>query len=434
MRRARGFTLIEMAVVIVIVGIMIVAMMQAYNTWLQKNRMDVTRYRLAAIEEGIKEFVRNEGRLPCVAPAGDAAAVNAAYALETDCAAGVAAGVTEVAGRGGVAVRIGAVPVGSLNVTEDAAGRTRHNESFSAQHMVDGWGRRFTMAVTVPMAASAVGYQDGEGAISVVDSANNSLTRPVGTAQYVIVSHGPDGAGGRDGLSGAAFGACDPATQDGENCDGDSVFRRTVLTSTAGTAAQMDDIVSFAAKSLAGPPAISRYIISTMACNDSQSGGVGANPLGENCATLRATNQLYTTATGIYMGAATDPGLSKRLYEQSFTAETDGRVIVRATIPVRYFMAHCNATVLASVRLNGAEIGRGLIINASEDLQSSGGGTGVLVASGDIVRDQLYSLEIFIFSLGPSAGGDCPNIWLGTVRLQDHAVDGVVEIMESGRP
>jgi len=157
-------------------------------------------------------------------------------------------------------VRIGAVPVRTLNIPDDFSG--------------DAWANRITYAVTESMATDGL-YDRTQGAISVIDSAGNSVINPVDSAHYVLVSHGFDGAGAYV-MEGVVGSACDAATLDGENCNQDSVFRRTMLMGTGVAASHYDDFVTIRALSAFGGsvPAGSVMAFNLAAC---PSGWVGFN-------------------------------------------------------------------------------------------------------------------------------------------------------------
>ncbi|WP_293948199.1 type II secretion system protein [Sneathiella sp.] len=64
----RGFTLIEMAMVILIAGLLIAGVARAMTIWLQWHAKTVTDEAQAEITEALKTFVAENNRLPCAAP------------------------------------------------------------------------------------------------------------------------------------------------------------------------------------------------------------------------------------------------------------------------------------------------------------------------------------------------------------------------------
>ncbi len=78
---AGGFTLVEMALVLLIVGLLAAVFLPATNTLLDNNRRKETRAKLEALEQAMVRFVMANGRLPCPAD-GSLAPGNAEQGLE----------------------------------------------------------------------------------------------------------------------------------------------------------------------------------------------------------------------------------------------------------------------------------------------------------------------------------------------------------------
>ncbi len=65
--RARGFSLVEMALVLLIVGLLAAVFLPATNTFLDNSRRKETRAKLEALEQAMVRFVMVNRRLPCPA-------------------------------------------------------------------------------------------------------------------------------------------------------------------------------------------------------------------------------------------------------------------------------------------------------------------------------------------------------------------------------
>lgn len=221
--KEQGFTLLEMAIVIIIGGILLSFLGSALLAYMKKNRIITTEFRIERIEEALDQFLRVNGHYPCPA-SRFLGPENAQFGrmVTSTCNAGSHSGTVRNGG-----VRIGAVPTRSLNLPDDFA--------------ADAWGRKFTYAVTEDLATTLQFTADG-GVIRVIDGAGNPVGNPPNTAHYVIISHGTSGDGGFP-LTAATIAspACTPNSLDRENCDNDNTFRVTLVNSDSDTSRFYDD-------------------------------------------------------------------------------------------------------------------------------------------------------------------------------------------------
>lgn len=182
---ARGFSLIEMAIVLVVIGLILSGGLMAITPVLKGTRTTETNMRLDLIEKALVLYTIRNGCLPC--PADGTASTASGMAAPTGC------GACTVAAANGV------VPWGSLGLSQNDA--------------TDGWGNRISYVVTTALASTTTsmtrsGTTYPAGTLRVEDSdpatstgANSLLTS---AAAYVLISHGPDGYGART-INGAAF-------------------------------------------------------------------------------------------------------------------------------------------------------------------------------------------------------------------------------------
>ncbi|HSN22498.1 MAG TPA: prepilin-type N-terminal cleavage/methylation domain-containing protein, partial [Usitatibacter sp.] len=130
-RPARGFTLIEIVVVLFILGV-VVAMAAALTTALTASqKLSTTTTRLAAIDNAIVQFVMQTKRLPCPAD-GTLVSTDANAGLETPRSTSTGC-TTNQAG--------GVVPWRTLGLTETDA--------------TDGWNHRLTYRIQPGLAADS---------------------------------------------------------------------------------------------------------------------------------------------------------------------------------------------------------------------------------------------------------------------------------------
>jgi len=249
MKRIRGFTLIEIAVVLFIVAILAGAIAQYLTAQIATAKQGITQARQASIKSALTNFIARNNRLPC--PAITTLASGAALD-------GVEAPQTPLQCNGTIlsaGVATGEVPWVSLGLSSDAA--------------IDGYSNRFTYQVTV--AATSLNAQTVmgmKGAITIHSAGPGVLASPSATAApgnqlndcrtdmtvaynptanpcaavVVVVSHGADGYGAyTDGGVQIAFPASVTGADAPANADGDSKF---VMKPFSGIPANpFDDVV-----------------------------------------------------------------------------------------------------------------------------------------------------------------------------------------------
>ena len=190
LQTTKGFTLIEIAIVLVIVGLLLGGLLMPLATQVEGQRRIETEKALKEINDAMIGFAQTNGRFPCPANPSTATGV-------------VGAGVERVTGLptapvcGAVGNEIGVVPWVTLGVSE-----------------LDAWGRRFTYRIipsfadaasnppgtvtppatctTIPTNASFALCSDGDMDIRIGPAPAALLATAI---PAVIVSHGKNGRG-----------------------------------------------------------------------------------------------------------------------------------------------------------------------------------------------------------------------------------------------
>src|SRR5690606_4728308 len=120
-----GFTLIEMAIFLLILGLVTGAFFAYYTTMQQNDIRNVTHVKQRRIAFSLGAFVQSHGRLPC--PGRPDATPTRGYPLDYNATSAPAGSCGAVSDRDGI------VPYRVLGLSEE--------------DVVDGWGRPFTYAV-----------------------------------------------------------------------------------------------------------------------------------------------------------------------------------------------------------------------------------------------------------------------------------------------
>lgn len=247
-RRQAGFSILEISIAMIIVGVIVAGALQPYNLWQKRTRKDKTDHNVEMMTFAVQGFFATHGRYPCPARI-DVPRTDPAYGKETDCTDTSAApgscgdGIciaksqrnvkADFDGDGTVdapqnpRIRIGTMPFRDIGFEELLS--------------LDGYDNRILYAVTEFQASvNGIVTDPHTGGIGIIDSHGHSILDPADSGNFITLSHGEDG-GGANNFSGISQGPC-PATLDHENCDNDSVFRSGDYADT-NDSLRHDDIV-----------------------------------------------------------------------------------------------------------------------------------------------------------------------------------------------
>jgi len=167
--RSRGFTLIELAVVLAIVGLLLGGVIYTLGAQIEQRNFEDTRRRLDQARELLLAFAIVNGRLPC--PARHSSAASHSQGVESFCAAAASpcpgSETTAVQAHGYCSNHFdGFVPAASIGLTAvDSSG-----------FATDAWGRRLRYAVTRRNAAGTCAVSPPSGTTPIVTSSANLKT------------------------------------------------------------------------------------------------------------------------------------------------------------------------------------------------------------------------------------------------------------------
>jgi prepilin-type N-terminal cleavage/methylation domain-containing protein len=225
-KSSKGFTLIEMAIVILIVGLAVAALMPVYSIYVNQQRTSATTSHVNAAISAIGNFRSLKGRYPCPASL-TIDRTDANYGRENcsdltptavgSCNNGIC---VEQSKRAAIAyqypfgtarnqpprVLVGTIPFRQLNLDEDEA--------------YDGYRNRLMYVVTEHLICDTCFAADG-GGIDIVNDSGNTALDAMGTAHFVVFSYGEDSAGAFN-TAGIRNPCGAVGTVENENCDFDA--------------------------------------------------------------------------------------------------------------------------------------------------------------------------------------------------------------------
>lgn len=237
-RRDAGFTLIELSIVLIVMGLMMAALFSGMKARMAMRDHKTTVASLQTANAALKSYLAMNGAYPCPAsrlaprdtPGYGKALENCR--TEKNLPSSLSTKPQEtiaVAGREKRMVRIGLLPFRSLGISDMTA--------------TDGWGNLLLYAVTEPLTTPQL-YDQDKGAIDVIAEDRQSRVKPAGSVQYVVFSTGPDGLRGWSAGGNPTGLPCPDKTLQAENCNDDAVFMDTESRYDNGKTV-FDDILSY---------------------------------------------------------------------------------------------------------------------------------------------------------------------------------------------
>lgn len=228
-KRSEGFTLVEFAIVMLISGLILMAIMQAYKVFVQDKYQRAVYDKLDVLNSSFSVYASATNRYPC--PSDQTLPVDSEDAGIEDCAAAWALAPGTCIPSGGICrvdgarntpalglpsldpVFIGGIPYKTLR-----EGVAKPSLQMAALiDTMDPWGFQMTYGVTASQ-TDAMTFDSNYGAIDIQTEAGVSLIQPVGSAHFVVVSHGENSMGAFNGQGQRSF-PCVAGTADFGNCD-----------------------------------------------------------------------------------------------------------------------------------------------------------------------------------------------------------------------
>jgi prepilin-type N-terminal cleavage/methylation domain-containing protein len=259
-----GFTLLEIAIVIMISGILLAPLAQLYTQYMKQKAWSETKENIDLANAAIMDYRLNNNRYPCPAdrtlPRTDPNygrelrnGANGSCVIAGGCNGGAACRASNGYDTDNIGgpdnVLIGALPYTSLGINLI---QSRLSSRVSQKTALDGYDNKLEYAVSESLTdaptyrqeggAVIVNQQDGSSAIlqsTVPGVANHG-------AHYLVFSHGSDGNGAFS-ADGVRVSACGPLTsaRDNENCNDDAIFMQGVANAFAPGPNYYDDFVKY---------------------------------------------------------------------------------------------------------------------------------------------------------------------------------------------
>lgn len=218
--RPRGFSLIELAIVLVVVALLVGGLLVPLTMQVEQQRIRETQKTLEEIKEALVGFAIANGRLPRPAVSASNGSENA-----VDCVSDAAC--------------TGFIPWATLGVSK-----------------LDSWGKMIRYSVTPDFAKSVPFTLNATAATKTIQTRDNAgaFTYLAGQAACsavnqcmpaVIFSHGKNNWGTGDSGSPFADGSASNVDEDANNTASTNFISRTITESATGAGGEFDDLVTW---------------------------------------------------------------------------------------------------------------------------------------------------------------------------------------------
>ena len=230
-RKSAGFTLVELSIVMVLIGIVMTMGMKMFNATLDNAAFSETKIKQERIKTALISYLRTNGTLPC-----------------PDNAAGVATGQESTPCATHQSDSFGVVPWQTLGIPREAA--------------LDGWGNFFTYKVvngtgaaknwtskTVANSFSITELRNPTAGLTLqeLDAAGTALVNITTTGVVALVSHGKNGFGAKTSKTATRIPTDDAG--DGEKSNANNAGSTFVMRAPTENAdafnGAYDDLVAF---------------------------------------------------------------------------------------------------------------------------------------------------------------------------------------------
>lgn len=213
-RNSGGFSLIELAIVLTVVGLLIVPLVRAYDVYKAQKILTDTKFALTQASQALSNFYEEHGRYPCPSDRsigfgqpghGEERCTQLAALGNNNCGGSGARGYCRAATTPTEPVFIGGMPYRTMGLPMTDA--------------MDGWKNMFTYVVSASM-VDRLTFDPDDGVVAVDDEFGDPAGD--GPMHGIIFSAGADGVGAFN-LNGNER-RCVAGTVQSENCDNDNLF------------------------------------------------------------------------------------------------------------------------------------------------------------------------------------------------------------------